>query len=415
MDRLKGLMRIAFITQQTPYGKGEGFIIDELIEFARQGHDMTVFPMRPEADVYHSDAKAIRSHAVSMPLVTLPLILSFFKFIILQPGKALDIAKMLLHSRSPGILIKNVAVLPKAIWIAQQIRSKGIVHIHAYWASTSATAGMIVSHLSGLSWSFTCYRWDVADDNLLALKHQSAEFIRCPDEQSRAEVASICKLRDLGKLHLIRSGIRVPTASSPAPDTDTPRPFCFVVPAMMVEKKGHVYLLEAVRLLADRKYTFTCWLIGDGPLREKIENTVHQLGIDTRIEMKGLMRLEEMRNMYQANLVDVVVLPSIVTQDNQKEGIPASLIDALSYGVPVISTTTGGIPELVTPDVGLLVEPRNPVELAHGMEHLMNHPAIIRQMSVAARQRIEEHFDVVAVVRHMSELMQSQASEDRLR
>ena len=184
---------------------------------------------------------------------------------------------------------------------------------------------------------------------------------------------------------------------------------------MLVEKKGHVYLLEAVRLLADRKYTFTCWLIGDGPLREKIENYVHRLGIDTRIEMKGLMRLEEMRNMYQAHLVDVVVLPSIVTQDNQKEGIPVSLIDALSYGVPVISTMTGGIPELVTPDVGLLVEPRNPVELAHGMEHLMNHPDLIRQMSVAARQRIAEHFDVVDVVRHMSELMPGQASIDRLR
>jgi glycosyltransferase involved in cell wall biosynthesis len=411
-------MRIAFITQQTPYGKGEGFIIDELIEFAQQGHDITVFPMRPEADVYHSDAKMIRGHAVSMPLITVPLILLFYKFIILQPGKALYIAKTLLHSRSPGILIKNVAVLPKAIWIAQQIRSRGIGHIHAYWASTSATAGMIVSYLSGVSWSFTCYRWDVADDNLLALKHQSAEFIRCPDEQSRAEVTSICKLRDLGKLHLIRSGIRIPTAMSyPAPDGNASqqKPFRFAVPAMMVEKKGHVYLLDAIRLLADKGYVFTCWLIGDGPLREKVEERIRHLKIDAFVEMKGQLRLEEMRSIYQAHLVDVVVLPSIVTADNQKEGIPASLIDALSYGVPVVSTMTGGIPELVTPDVGLLVEPRNPVELAHGMEHLMNHPDTIRQMSVAARQRIEEHFDVVAVVRHMSELMQSQASEDRLR
>jgi len=199
-------VRIAFITQQTPYGKGEGFVIEELIEFARQGHDITIFPMRPEAAIYHSDAKTISARAMVMPLLTCSLALLFLKFMVSRPSEFLHVAATLLQSRNLGILIKNLLVLPKAIWIAQQVKTKGIEHIHAYWASTSATAAMVASYLTGVAWSITCYRGDIGDNNLLALKHQSAKFIRCPDEQSREEIVAICKLQNRDKLHLIRSG-----------------------------------------------------------------------------------------------------------------------------------------------------------------------------------------------------------------
>jgi glycosyltransferase involved in cell wall biosynthesis len=373
--------------------------------------------MRPEAAIYHSDAKTISARAMVMPLLTCSLALLFLKFMVSRPSEFLHVAATLLQSRNLGILIKNLLVLPKAIWIAQQVKTKGIEHIHAYWASTSATAAMVASYLTGVAWSITCYRGDIGDNNLLALKHQSAKFIRCPDEQSREEIVAICKLQNRDKLHLIRSGVRTPslTCSSATAENTFKRPFCFAVPALMVEKKGHVYLLEAVRLLADKGYVFACWLIGDGPLQEMIEERIRQLELTTIVEMKGLLPLEEMKNIYRANHVDAVVLPSIVTADNQKEGIPVSLIDALSYGVPVISTLTGGIPELVTPEVGILVAPRDSTELARSMEYLMTHHEVRRQMSVAARRRTETDFDVVGVVSSICHQMQSSISHETSR
>lgn len=399
-------MQIAFITQQIPYGKGEAFILAELMEFIEQGHQIIVFPIRPESTVFHEDAKQISHYTTAAPLVSFYMILQLLQTFLLHPLKLINVVKLLLNSRSLGVLLKNLAVLPKAFWIARSAKLSGVQHIHAYWASTSSTAAMIVSYLTGIPWSFTSYRWDIAENNLLKLKYHSAKFIRCPDRQGTNEIMSICELQKANKLYLIRSGVRIPELLPNSLRKQNKKLFCFAVPAMFVEKKGHIYLLEAIRLLANQNYSFLCWLIGDGPLRQAIEDHIVRLDVSQFVEMKGLMRLEEMYTMYREGLVDVVVLPSIVTSENEKEGIPVSLIDAMSFGVPVISTLTGGITELVLPGSGFLVEPCDSTALAQAMEHVMHHRESIENMAKVAREIIDQDFNVVKVVKVLVEFMQ---------
>ncbi len=72
---------------------------------------------------------------------------------------------------------------------------------------------------------------------------------------------------------------------------------------------------------------------------------------------------ERLLELYRNREIDCVVLPSIVTEKGEYEGIPVSLIEAMSYKIPVVSTNTGGIPELLEGGAGIIVEQKNPYEL----------------------------------------------------
>ena len=78
----------------------------------------------------------------------------------------------------------------------------------------------------------------------------------------------------------------------------------------------------------------------------------------------GQVSHTQILEMYVANQVRAVVVPSIDLGNNLHEGIPVSLMEAMAHGVPVVSTTTGGIPELLADGAGILVPPENPQALA---------------------------------------------------
>ena len=84
----------------------------------------------------------------------------------------------------------------------------------------------------------------------------------------------------------------------------------------------------------------------------------------------------------------MMVLPSL------HEGIPVSLMEAMAYGVPVISTAVGGTPELLHNGAGILAPPQDPVALADAMERLVRSPELRRQLGQAGRRRVEEEFSL---------------------
>jgi glycosyltransferase involved in cell wall biosynthesis len=390
-------MKIAFITQMAPCGTGEAFVLEELVEFKRQNACIAVFPMRPRKFVSHSLGHEIMDLTDEMPIFNFGIFWYSIIFAISRPSTCFALLNIIRRSRKLGMLIKNLFILPKSLYIAKQVRLQRIDHIHAYWGSTSATAAMVVSYLTGVPWSMTCYRWDIPENNLLLQKYCSASFIRCADEQGRQEIARICGIADNGKLHIVRSGVQIPEKldrSDLQKRASQSRCFRIAVPAFFTEKKGHIYLLEAVRLLADKGYPISCWLVGDGDLRETINRHISRLRLENSVELKGFLPLEEINAMYYEGLVDVVVLPSIELKDGNKEGIPVSLVQAMAYRVPVISTLSGGIPELLKKDAGIMVPPRDSRALAEALEMLIKDPELRSRFAESGRKRVIEEFSV---------------------
>jgi glycosyltransferase involved in cell wall biosynthesis len=92
-----------------------------------------------------------------------------------------------------------------------------------------------------------------------------------------------------------------------------------------------------------------------------------------------------------------VVLASVDLGSGVHEGIPVALIEAMSYGIPVVATATGGTPELLLPGTGLLVPPADPAALADALQTLLRDGKLRDRLGDSGRQRVLEAHDIFQV------------------
>ncbi len=171
----------------------------------------------------------------------------------------------------------------------------------------------------------------------------------------------------------------------------------------LTEQKGLPYLLAAVAQLGTTRRPFRLLIVGDGELRSSIEAEAEALGITT-IVFAGYQR--ETARFYRA--FDLFVLPSLW------EGLPVSLIEAMASGCAVIATRVGGSPELVEQGVsGMLVEPKDPSELAEAIRVLLTDRAKREAMGRAARERVEREFSAQRMVGRTVELYRQLLTGER--
>ena len=159
-----------------------------------------------------------------------------------------------------------------------------------------------------------------------------------------------------------------------------------------VEKKGFEYLLGALAILRRKSLDVRCKIVGDGPLRTALEDSVRDKGIDDVVTLCGAANCDTVRQLLDD--ADLFVLPSVTATDGDQEGIPVSLMEAQACGLPVISTLHSGIPELVTEGrSGFLVPERNAEALADRISYLIAHTEIWPEMGREARKMVEAGFE----------------------
>ena len=141
----------------------------------------------------------------------------------------------------------------------------------------------------------------------------------------------------------------------------------------LAEKKGHAYLLDAMTRLNGVELD----VVGDGELRADLEARVAQLGVPARFHGE-LPKEQVARLMGEA---DLFVLPST------HETFGCVLIEAMASGLPAVATRVGGVPEVLGPDAGELVEPRDPQALADGIERALGREFDPDALAAAARER----------------------------
>jgi len=162
--------------------------------------------------------------------------------------------------------------------------------------------------------------------------------------------------------------------------------------ARLVEKKGIVYSLRAFARLI-RQFDLEYRIVGDGPLRQRIENLIADLGISDRVKLMGWLQQEEVAELL--NDTHILVAPSVVGPEGDIEGIPNALIEAQAMGVPVVTTYHSGIPELVQDGKsGYLVPERDVDALTDRLGHLVDNPDLWPAMGKAGRAHVEKKYDI---------------------
>jgi glycosyltransferase involved in cell wall biosynthesis len=245
--------------------------------------------------------------------------------------------------------------------------------------------------VSGISWSFTAHRWDIAENSLIPLKARTAKFVRAISERGAAELASLVRPADRAKISVLHLGIEMPPrrrATVPAPG----RPVRLLEAANLKLGKGHADLIQAVSLLRDRGIAVQLDLAGEGPLQQDFEALSVKLGVAEQVCFLGCVPHDELLRDLSAGRWDLFVLPSLM------EGIPVSVMEAMAAGVPVVVTPVGGVPELVRPGAGVVVPPGDARALADGLAEIVTSPSRWPDMVEAGRDAVEASFAVERIV-----------------
>lgn len=386
-------MNILYITAETPWGRGETFVLEEMLELNRiENVELTIIPRTPPREFFHTQGTEIMQKAVWLPLLSVRFLPSLIKNFI-NNRFWLCLKTIIVNSKTVLMSIKNLAVVSKAVYIADYIMKNSVDHIHVHWGSTTATMGYVISELTGVPWSFTVHRWDITEDNLLRQKVDSAQFVRSISATGREELLSIVGNEYEEKVHCIHMGVAILPENVCFENTNQGE-FIVACPANIIPVKGHKYLIKACDILRNRGVDFRCLIIGDGVLEDKLKQKVDAMGLTDYIHFMGRVAHHELMNMYQQGRVNVVVLPSINTDDGEHEGIPVALMEAMMYGIPVVSTRTGGIPELLHDGAGILVQEKNANELADAIQTLINDPELQRQTGLQGRIRVKQGFNL---------------------
>ncbi len=398
------MKRIAYITVKAPFGRQETFILTEMLALKERGADILILPRDKSGELFHKEAAPLIKDTLSTPWFDFDIAKDFISFICRKPGSFIKIMyDIAFKARNIRIALKNLIVFPKAVSLSEDIKKASISHIHAHWASTPSTMAYIISRVTGIPWSFTAHRGDIAVNNIINKKCATASFVRAIDEKGRKDLTGIVKDSTLDrKILTVHMGVEVAgDVTKPAISHET---FTILCPANFVPKKGHRYLFESCKILSDKGINFECLISGDGPLGDELKRMVEGLPIGCNIKFLGRLPHEQLLELYAEGRVDVVVLPSIVTEDGVREGIPVALMEAMSYGIPVISTRTGGIPELLGDGSGIMVEEKDAESLAGAIEKLINDPEYYVLTGMRGRKKIERDFDVSRISKRLLEL-----------
>jgi glycosyltransferase involved in cell wall biosynthesis len=249
-----------------------------------------------------------------------------------------------------------------------------------------------LSALLDLPFSFTGHAKDIfVDANALQDKIRLASFVVTCSEYNADYLRRHCPELDPDRVVVIHCGIPVSRIRwSPPGPSDTP---LILSVGRLVEKKGHRYLVQACEYMKRRGLRFRCLIIGDGPLRESLSEEIGRRDLEDCVALKGSLPYPEVRSYFRKS--SAFVLPSVITPDGDREGLPVALMEALAFGVPAISTPTAGIPELVVNErTGLLVPPGNAQLLARAMERLIRDPELGRRLSVEGRETVRTGFEI---------------------
>ncbi|MBU2472981.1 glycosyltransferase family 4 protein [Patescibacteria group bacterium] len=281
-----------------------------------------------------------------------------------------------------------------------------IIHVNSSKAgSIVGLAGWVYKLLSGkqICLIFTAHGWAFNEDRpksqiklIIFLSKLTALFydkIICVSEYDQ-KTALRNKIAPDDKLTVIHNGIDIERISFLTKEKAQKKligkvsPFVIGTIAEYTNNKGLIYLLKAIKNIEDQDINVILIGSGENPDKEKLKSFIK------KYNLKNIHLIEFIDNAASyLKAFDIFILPSI------KEGLPYTILEAMSAEVPVIATDVGGIPEIIENNInGILIKPKNHKLIKEKILYLINNPEIAQKLAKNARQKVKKEFTLEKMI-----------------
>ncbi len=274
---------------------------------------------------------------------------------------------------------RRLRYLSLSCWLADASRRLGVLHLHAFYANKPLELARAAAAFGGMSYSFAAHAKDLYTTPERRLRRGLARarfVVTCHEDGAR-------RLRELAgeraqRVMCLRHGADL-ARFRPRPD-DEREPGLLLAVGRLTPKKGFDDLVAACALLRDSGREFRCVIAGDGRLRAELEGMIAAHGLAGHVRILGFQTQDQLADWY--GRAGLLVMPSRVLDDGNRDGIPNVVVEAMCSGTPIIATTAGSIPEVIEDGVtGRLVAPGDPAALAAAVEEALERPAGARRLA----------------------------------
>jgi glycosyltransferase involved in cell wall biosynthesis len=370
------------------------FIDREVMALRSMGVRLQILSIRQPWTKLSAEQEALRKDVTYLlPVKWLPLIISHLSYALTKPKHFFSTLVYLLTRPHPSLRARLMTLIHfvEGVYAAYMLRHTPGQHLHAHFIDRAATVALVASRLLGIPYSVTAHASDIyVNPVLLKEKLTNAKFASTCTAYNRSYLSQFGKDLFNHKLLCIYHGLELERYVNEQ-HTRTGRPIILSV-GQLQERKGLSYLVEACGILRDRGVQFECRIIGEGPLRPTLQEQIHQLELEDYVRLVGALPHEEVIAQYQE--ATVFALPAILGKDGDRDGIPNVILEALSMGLPVVSTAHSGIPEVIEEGVnGLLVPPEDAQAFSSALERLICDPEMGNAFGKAGRKIVADRFN----------------------
>ena len=163
--------------------------------------------------------------------------------------------------------------------------------------------------------------------------------------------------------------------------------------ARLVEKKGIIYLLEAIKHLSDDGIRAKVTIVGEGPEYGRLSTFIEKNRLENFVDLKGPRTSDYVKDLFDTS--DVFVLPCIVAKNGDQDATPTALMEAMAMKVPVISTSVAGIPEIIPDACGFVIPEKDTFSLAEAIKKVAKMSDSERKaMGEAGRKFVETNCNI---------------------
>jgi glycosyltransferase involved in cell wall biosynthesis len=402
-------MRLGYLYSRYPV-LSQTFCDMEMLELERRGFELVVGSIYPPlTSIRHPHTKHLKAAVRYAPPT--PIMRVWEEHARKQgrwPQELIDT-----HERKYGPTVKALTRARNASYFAELFRRERVDHFHVHFANRAAHTALFLKAMSGIPFSVTAhgqdFMADLGDDDLLCEICDGAEFVAVETEFSRSLMQARCPLA-AQKIHRVYNGMDLTNFLGASARAQTNAPLEILSVGRLVAFKGFEYLIEACHQLRQRSIQFRCEIIGDGPLRDKLQQHIAELRLADRVTLAGALPQDCVLEKLRA--CDIFALASTTDDKGASDIFPTVILEAMASARPVVSTTIAGIPEsVVHKETGLLVPAGESGLFADALETLCRHPDLRTRYGAAGRARVEQHFQVETTVQPLVSLLPSGKSE----